>query len=144
MTTDTVDTSDRSQRTYVQFVRTPRRRNPVSTAYRAQERGELVFVQIAASFCHSNDRFNRHLGRKIAEGRLSSHPANFAYVRNVTQNFNAELATEVRKYVEGLGYSAPAVLTAGSPVGLDRHDMRNAPSDQDVHTGLSHPDYIWR
>jgi hypothetical protein len=53
-----------------------RRRNPVTVAYRAAEttndgRSEIE-IDFGAAFCSNGDRFNRVLGRKIAEGRLNS------------------------------------------------------------------------
>mgnify|MGYP000985069004 CR=1 FL=1 len=60
------------------YVVSRRRRNPVTVAYRAAEttndgRNEIE-IDFAAAFCSNGDRFNRALGRKIAEGRLNSRP----------------------------------------------------------------------
>jgi len=60
------------------YVVSRRRRNPVTVAYRAAEtindgRNEIE-IDFAAAFCSNGDRFNRVLGRKIAEGRLNSRP----------------------------------------------------------------------
>lgn len=57
--------------TRFQYVSVPRRRNPVTVAYTARESNGYVEITIGASFCSSRDRFNRALGRKIAEGRLT-------------------------------------------------------------------------
>jgi hypothetical protein len=57
--------------TRFQYVSVPRRRNPVTVAYTARETDSVVEITIGASFCSSRDRFNRALGRKIAEGRLT-------------------------------------------------------------------------
>ena len=53
-----------------QYVSTPRRRNPVTVAYTAREIDSNIEITLGASFCSSRDRFNRPLGRRIAEGRL--------------------------------------------------------------------------
>jgi hypothetical protein len=60
------------------YVVSRRRRNPVTVAYRASEttsdgRSEIE-IDFGAAFCSNGDRFNRVLGRKIAEGRLNSRP----------------------------------------------------------------------
>jgi hypothetical protein len=60
------------------YVVSRRRRNPVTVAYRAAEttsdgRSEIE-IDFGAAFCSNGDRFNRVLGRKIAEGRLNSRP----------------------------------------------------------------------
>jgi len=60
------------------YVVSRRRRNPVTVAYRAAEttndgRNEIE-IDFGAAFCSNGDRFNRVLGRKIAEGRLNSRP----------------------------------------------------------------------
>jgi hypothetical protein len=54
-----------------QYVTTPRRRNPVTVAYTARETEFGIEITLGASFCSSRDRFNRPLGRRIAEGRLT-------------------------------------------------------------------------
>jgi hypothetical protein len=54
-----------------QYVSTPRRRNPVTVAYTAREIDSMIEITLGASFCSSRDRFNRPLGRRIAEGRLT-------------------------------------------------------------------------
>lgn len=57
--------------TRYQYVSIPRRRNPVTVAYTAREIGDSIEITLGASFCSSRDRFNRPLGRRIAEGRLT-------------------------------------------------------------------------
>ena len=54
-----------------QYVSAPRRRNPVIVAYTAREIDSRIEITLGASFCSSRDQFNRHLGRRIAEGRLT-------------------------------------------------------------------------
>lgn len=104
--------SDRASRVYFQYVRTNRRNNPVVCAYRSSEQvmedgSSVVTVTIAASFCHRNDRFDRGLGRSIAEGRLNSKPNQFQFVRNEERNYNVQLSYEVSQYIIGLGHDAP-------------------------------------
>lgn len=55
-----------------QYVSAPRRRNPVTIAYTAREIDSCIEITLGASFCSSRDRFNRPLGRRIAEGRLTN------------------------------------------------------------------------
>ena len=94
------------------YVVSRRRRNPVTVAYRAAEttndgRNEIE-IDFAAAFCSNGDRFNRVLGRKIAEGRLNSRPitrripytpgtsfsyAVSSYIRNVIVKENTKISS---------------------------------------------------
>jgi len=57
--------------TRFQYVFVPRRRHPVTVAYRARRTSETqIEVTLGAAFCSNRDRFTRPLGREIAEGRL--------------------------------------------------------------------------
>ena len=60
-----------------QYVSVGRRRNPVIVAYSSREESGLVTVTFGSSFCHDKDRFDRQLGRRIAEGRLNANPQSF-------------------------------------------------------------------
>jgi len=68
-------TSMRSVR--FQYVHISRRRHPITVAYRAGEGNGMITIMLGVAFCHSNDRFNRSLGREIAEGRMNAHPVTF-------------------------------------------------------------------
>jgi hypothetical protein len=94
------------------YVVSRRRRNPVTVAYRATEttndgRSEIE-IDFGAAFCSNGDRFNRVLGRRIAEGRLNTRPitrripytpgtsfsyAVSSYIRNTILNENTKISS---------------------------------------------------
>lgn len=86
--------------TRFQYVSVPRRRNPVTVAYTARESGNEIEITIGASFCSSRDRFNRRLGRQIAEGRLL-HGDSITFYGRVTdgESFNQAVVREINGYV---------------------------------------------
>jgi hypothetical protein len=88
--------------TRFQYVSVPRRRNPVIVAYTARDTNGEIEIAIGASFCSNRDRFNRRLGRQIAEGRLlHGEPVTF-YGRMVDgESFNQAVVREINQYVSG-------------------------------------------
>jgi hypothetical protein len=85
-----------------QYVSTRRRRHPVTVAYVAAESSDQITITLGASFCHEADRFSRHLGREIAEGRLSRSPFRFTipFDREQTPAFGKAVADSLRHFVE--------------------------------------------
>jgi len=97
-------------RTYYQYITLPRRRNPSVTAYQAEESGGSVTIRLGASFCHNRDRFNRTLGRQIAEGRMSSVPRTFSFKRD-DRPFHIQIASMVEDYIRNHGGLVTSSLT---------------------------------
>ncbi len=86
--------------TRFQYVSVPRRRNPVTVAYTATETNGVIDITIGASFCASRDRFNRRLGRKIAEGRLlNGDPITFTGMIGEGESFNQAVVREIDEFV---------------------------------------------
>jgi hypothetical protein len=85
-----------------QYVSTRRRRHPVTIAYTAAEDSTQITITLGASFCHESDRFSRHLGREIAEGRLSRAPFRFTipFDRDQTPAYGKTVADGLRDFVE--------------------------------------------
>jgi len=85
-----------------QYVPTRRRRHPVTVAYTASEDSTQITITLGASFCHENDRFSRHLGREIAEGRMNRAPFRFSipFDRNQTSAYGKAVADGLRAFVE--------------------------------------------
>jgi hypothetical protein len=85
-----------------QYVPTRRRRHPVTVAYTAAEDSTQITITLGASFCHENDRFSRHLGREIAEGRMNRAPFRFSipFDRNQTSAYGKTVADGLRAFVE--------------------------------------------
>ncbi len=86
--------------TRFQYVSVPRRRNPVTVAYTARETSGVIDITIGASFCASRDRFNRRLGRQIAEGRLL-HGDAIVFTGQIREgeSFNQAVVREINEYV---------------------------------------------
>lgn len=86
--------------TRFQYVAVPRRRNPVTVAYTARDANGEIEITIGASFCSNRDRFNRRLGRQIAEGRLlHGEPLTF-YGRPIDgESFNQAVVREINSFV---------------------------------------------
>lgn len=80
-----------------QYLTVNRRRHPAILSYRWEEMNDVVTVFLGASFCHNKDRFNRALGRQIAEGRMNSRPQIFRFSRNDLP-FHIQIVEEVRSY----------------------------------------------
>jgi len=80
-----------------QYLNVNRRRHPAILSYRWEEVDGIVTVFLGASFCHNKDRFNRSLGRQIAEGRMNSRPQIFRFNRN-EMPFHIQIVEEVRSY----------------------------------------------
>ena len=97
-------------RTYYQYITLPRRRNPSVTAYQAEESNGSVTIRLGASFCHNRDRFNRTLGRQIAEGRMNSVPRIFSFKRD-DRPFHIQIASMVEDYVRNHGGLVTSSLT---------------------------------
>jgi hypothetical protein len=128
-----------STRTRFRFVRVARRMHPVSCAYTSHEVANddgtfTVTVNIAASFCHRKDHFDRALGRSIAEGRLAKHPATFTFTRLPTENYNIRLNLAVSDYVASCGSQI------GSNLGIGRRTNTDATSEGYVVVGSSDVD----
>lgn len=86
--------------TRFQYVSVPRRRNPVTIAYTAREASGTIDITIGASFCASRDRFNRRLGRQIAEGRLlHGNAITFRGTLQDGESFNQAVVREIDAYV---------------------------------------------
>lgn len=86
--------------TRFQYVSVPRRHYPVIVAYTASDSNGEIEITIGASFCSNRDRFNRRLGRQIAEGRLL-HGSNMTfYGRSVDgESFNQAVVREINSFV---------------------------------------------
>lgn len=98
-------------RTYYQYINLPRRRNPAVTAYQATETDGSVNITFGVSFCHRRDRFNRTLGRQIAEGRMQNSPRTFSFVRD-SRPFHIQIASEVEDYITNYGGLVTSQLTS--------------------------------
>lgn len=85
-----------------QYVSTRRRRYPVTVAYTASEDSGQITITMGASFCHESDRFLRHRGREIAEGRMSRAPFRFSipFDRTQTNAYGKAVADGLRDFVE--------------------------------------------
>lgn len=87
-----------------QYVSTRNRRHPVTIAYSTSECDlrEEITVTVGASFCHKSDRFNRHRGREIAEGRMNRVPFRFTipFDRKVTTAYGKTVSDGLRKFFE--------------------------------------------
>lgn len=85
-----------------QYVNTRRRRYPVTVAYTTSESDGQITITMGASFCHETDRFSRHLGREIAEGRMSRAPFRFSipFDRTQTAAYGKAVADGLRDFVE--------------------------------------------
>ena len=82
------------------YVDVPRRKNPVVVAYKAEEANSLIVVQYGVSFCNEKDRFNRRLGREIAEGRLLRRPLTRFIEFGAEQKFNPTIVNSIREHIQ--------------------------------------------
>jgi hypothetical protein len=82
------------------YVEVPRRKTPVTVAYSAQERPDGIVVQYGVSFCNDKDRFNRRLGREIAEGRLRRRPLTRFVDFGEGQKFGLTIVNSLREHIK--------------------------------------------
>lgn len=83
-----------------QYVTVPRRRNPVVIAFTASSNSDgILTITIGASFCSKRDKFDRRIGRNIAEGRVIKKPLQISGKMNSEDTFNVAVSREITNYV---------------------------------------------
>lgn len=82
------------------YVDVPRRKTPVTVAYSAYEQAGKIVVQYGVSFCNDKDRFNRRLGREIAEGRLHRRPLTRFIDFDAGQKFSPTVVNSLREHIQ--------------------------------------------
>lgn len=83
-----------------QYVTVPRRRNPVVVAFTASSSATgVITISLGASFCSKRDKFDRRIGRSIAEGRASKKPFQTFVEMAEGESFNTVVSREIEKYV---------------------------------------------
>lgn len=83
-----------------QYVTVPRRRNPVTVAFTASSSATgIITISFGASFCSKRDKFDRRIGRSIAEGRASKKPFQIFVEMGSGDTFNTLVSREINDYI---------------------------------------------
>ena len=101
------------------YVASARRLHPVTVAYRAAETindsVHEIEIDLGASFCSNDDRFNRVLGRDIAEGRLLHRPITRRIPYTPGTSFNNTVISYIRNTILAESTKISSIYSRSNP-----------------------------